>query len=288
MTGNPPPWSPEELAYLATHDASMPLPLVADSVHRQSQEQGWPVRSKKAIRMKRQQLGLANPNKTSMRTGEFTTTGGVARILGTYHKRIYDIVADPANQIYLKPVRLRYNYCISRDGWRRLASERPEALAHFDPDRLSQLLGDRDLTEQVDQVKPPRHSIRCIETGQEWANAAAAGAELFVSASGLNKAVRQRRPVAVLGLSFERVRGGSIMEPSPPDRPMAHHRRPYQQRVVEEKALNDARLERLTAFIGSDAFDSVLPGEQARLERQRGIMLELSQVLGERISAFEA
>ena len=85
------------------------------------------------------------------------------------------------------------------------------------------------------------------------------------------------------------------MEPSPPDRPMPHHRRPYQQRVVEEKALNDARLERLTAFIGSDAFTSVLPGEQARLERQREIMLELceimlelSQVLGERISAFEA
>jgi hypothetical protein len=69
---------------------------------------------------------------------------------------------------------------------------------------------------------------------------------------------------------------------------MPHHRRPYQQRVVEEKAINDARLERLTAFIGSDAFACVLPGEQSRLERQREIMLELSQVLGERISAFEA
>jgi hypothetical protein len=44
----------------------------------------------------------------------------------------------------------------------------------------------------------------------------------------------------------------------------------------------------LTAFIGSDAFASVLPGEQARLERQRGIMLELSQVLAERIAAFWA
>ncbi len=69
---------------------------------------------------------------------------------------------------------------------------------------------------------------------------------------------------------------------------MALHRRPYQQRVVEEKALNDARLERLTAFIGSGAFASVAPDEQARLERQRGIMQELSQVLGERIEAFEA
>jgi len=190
----------------------MPLPLVADSFHRQSLEQGWPARSKKAIRMKRQQLGLANPNKTSMRTGEFTTTGGVARILGTYHKRIYDIVADPANQIYLNPVRLSFNYCIPREGWRRLAKERPEVLAHFNPGRLSRLLGDYDPTEQVAapyQVQQPRHSIRCIETGQQWANAAAAGAELFVSASGLNKAVRQRRPMTVLGLSFERVRGAA-------------------------------------------------------------------------------
>ena len=63
---------------------------------------------------------------------------------------------------------------------------------------------------------------------------------------------------------------------------------PYQQRVVEEKVDNDARLSRLTAFIGSGAFASVAPDEQARLERQRGIMTELSQVLGERIEAFEA
>ena len=61
---------------------------------------------------------------------------------------------------------------------------------------------------------------------------------------------------------------------------------PYQQRVVDEKADHDARLSRLTAFIGSDAFASVAPDEQARLERQRVIMLELSTVLGERIAAF--
>jgi hypothetical protein len=69
---------------------------------------------------------------------------------------------------------------------------------------------------------------------------------------------------------------------------MPHHRRPYQQRAVEEKAINDARLERLTAFIGSDAFASVLPGQQARLEHLLDIMLEMSQVLGELIAAFEA
>jgi hypothetical protein len=69
---------------------------------------------------------------------------------------------------------------------------------------------------------------------------------------------------------------------------MPHQLRPCQQRVVEEKALNDERIVCLTAFIESDAFASVLPGEQARLECQRGIMLELSQVLAERIAAFWA
>lgn len=206
------PWSPEELACLAEHDASMPLPLVRDRFRCQSREKGWPARSVKAIRMKRIQLGLANPNKTSMRTGEFTTTGGVARILGTYQKRIHKIVTDPVNQIYLDSFRLGFIHCIPREGWCRLAEKRPEVFKSFDSNRLFQLLGDRDLAEQVAArcpLDPPYRSIRCVETGQQWASTAAAAAELFVSQSGINKAIRQRRPVWVLGLSFERVRGGT-------------------------------------------------------------------------------
>jgi hypothetical protein len=98
---------------------------------------------------------------------------------------------------------------ISREGWRRLAKGRPKALAGFDPDRLFQLLEDRDLAEDV-AARYPLHlgcyPIRCIETGQRWDSARKAAAELFVNSAYICRTIRERRPVTVLGLTFERVR----------------------------------------------------------------------------------
>jgi len=207
------PWSPEELAYLAEHDGNMPFAMVADSFRRQALEQGWPIRSRSAISNMRYKLGCTNPMKTTMRVGELTTTGGAALILGCSQKRILKIVTNPLNRSFLQVIWTGTMRYISREGWRRLAKERPKALAGFDPDRLFQLLEDRDLAEDVaarHPLPPGCHSIRCIETSQRWDSAAAAAAELFVSPSGINDAIRERRPVTVLGLTFERVRGGAV------------------------------------------------------------------------------
>ncbi len=203
------PWSPEELAYLAEHDSNMPFAMVADSFHRQALEQGWPSRSESAIRNMRFKLGRTNPMKTTMRIGELTTTGGAALILGCSQKRILKIVTNPLNRSFLQVIWTGTMRYISREGWRRLARERPKALAGFDPDRLFQLLEDRDLAEEV-AARYPLHlgcyPIRCIETGQRWDSARKAAAELFVNSAYICRTIRERRPVAVLGLSFERVR----------------------------------------------------------------------------------
>jgi hypothetical protein len=65
---------------------------------------------------------------------------------------------------------------------------------------------------------------------------------------------------------------------------------PYQQRVVDEKAQNDDRLEKLGAFIdgkgNTSVFGELPEDEQERLVRQRSCMAELSGILGERIAAF--
>ena len=212
MAGNPLPWSPEELAYLAEHDSNMPFAMVADSFYRQALEQGWPIRSRSAISNMRYKLGYTNPMNTTMRVGELVTTGGAALILGCSRKRILRIATNPLNGSFLQVIWTGTMRYISREGWRRLARERPKALAGFDPDRLFQLLEDRDLAEDVaarHPLPPGCHSIRCIETSQRWDSAAAAAAELFVSPSGINDAIRERRQVAVLGLTFERVRGGA-------------------------------------------------------------------------------
>lgn len=61
---------------------------------------------------------------------------------------------------------------------------------------------------------------------------------------------------------------------------------PYQERVVAERAENEARLDRLTEFLASGTFDTLPEAEQDRLVRQSGIMIQYSDILAERIAAF--
>ena len=61
---------------------------------------------------------------------------------------------------------------------------------------------------------------------------------------------------------------------------------PHQQRVVDEKAELDAKVERLKAFWDNPVFNTLPDAEKERLERQSNIMDQYSQVLGERIAAF--
>lgn len=62
---------------------------------------------------------------------------------------------------------------------------------------------------------------------------------------------------------------------------------PHQQRVVDEKAELDERLQKLDAFIkGSPVFAGLASEEQLRMVRQATAMSSYSEVLGERIAAF--
>ena len=64
---------------------------------------------------------------------------------------------------------------------------------------------------------------------------------------------------------------------------------PHQQRVVDEKTELDECRAKLGDFITVNPIFKGLPeAEQERLKRQRRIMSEYSDVLGERIDAFAA
>jgi len=63
--------------------------------------------------------------------------------------------------------------------------------------------------------------------------------------------------------------------------------KPFQQRVVEEKAALDDKLSRLRPFVDGETFKNLPVEEQDRMKRQLHIMGEYSIVLGERIEAFE-
>jgi len=61
---------------------------------------------------------------------------------------------------------------------------------------------------------------------------------------------------------------------------------PHQQRVIDEKAELDAKMDKLTAFIDTPIFSSLPAQEQERLVRQLHYMGHYTAVLGERIAAF--
>lgn len=63
---------------------------------------------------------------------------------------------------------------------------------------------------------------------------------------------------------------------------------PHQQRVLDEKAELDSKLEKLSAFISSEKFTSIVSdaAERERLVCQKEAMRDYSGILGERIAAF--
>lgn len=61
---------------------------------------------------------------------------------------------------------------------------------------------------------------------------------------------------------------------------------PHQERVVQEKAELDARLERLVAFIGGATYRLLPEAERMDLRKQRTCMRNLSNILARRIARF--
>jgi hypothetical protein len=62
--------------------------------------------------------------------------------------------------------------------------------------------------------------------------------------------------------------------------------KPYQQRIVEEKAELDERLSKLNAFIAAPAFGAIHLAERERMSEQSEVMACYSHILRERIAAF--
>jgi hypothetical protein len=198
-------WSSAESEFLETMAGDLPLKEIVRLYQRHAAEHGWPERTHRAIQQRLIRMGHA----ARVRTGEWVTSGGAAEILGCPGTRVEAWLGRKHIKEILRPVwRGKFRY-VSRPAWRRLARQRPQALGGFDADRLFQLLEDRELAEQVAN-RYPRHRgdwrIRCLESGQVWPSANQAAAELHVSQAAITIAIRQQRPVRVLGMTFEALR----------------------------------------------------------------------------------
>lgn len=61
---------------------------------------------------------------------------------------------------------------------------------------------------------------------------------------------------------------------------------PHQQRVVDEKAELDSKLEKLNTFLGGTFYEGLPEAERLRLARQGCVMKDYSDILSDRIAAF--
>jgi hypothetical protein len=210
---HPPRWTQPEIDHLEQLAGDVPFPVLLRSMKYKATYEGWPPRTDKAIvlRMRRShQLGRA-------RTGEWTTTYGAAELLGCPGSRVEAwLRRKPVLQI-LAPEWTGGTRYMSRRSWRRLAREMPRVLGGFSADVLFALLEDRDLAEAVATAHPRPMGdwrVRCVETGQIFSSCAAAARELHVTQACISLAIRQARPVAALGMTFEALRGAGPSVPS--------------------------------------------------------------------------
>ena len=202
----PPRWTAAENEYLERLVGDVPFPVLVRRMKIAATANGWPDRSDKAISQRIRRTGQAS----GARHGDWTTTGGVGEILGCPGTRVEAWLRRKCVRDLLAVRHVGKRRYIERRGWRRLAKQMPRILGGFSADVLFLLLEDRELADAVAAAHPRPIGdwrVRCVETGQVFASAGAAAIEHHMSQSAISMAIRRRRPVPTLGLTFEALRG---------------------------------------------------------------------------------
>ena len=200
-------WLPDEAAYLEQLVGDLPWPEVLRRFRTQRTRRGWPERTDRAVALRARRCGF----RMRARLGECTTPYGAGELLGCSGERVAAWLKNQELFEILAPRFEGSRRYISREGWRRLARQRPDVLGGFGADALFLLLEDRELADQVAARYPISRGdfrVRCVETGQVWASASAAARELHVTPGAISLAIRQGRQLVALGLTFEALRRG--------------------------------------------------------------------------------
>ena len=203
---HPPRWTQPEIDHLEQLAGDVPFPTLLRSMHYKATAEGWPRRTDKAIVMRMRR----SRQFCRARTGEWTTTYGAGEILGCPGTRVEAWLRRKPIAAILDPQWTGGTRYINRRSWRRLAKQMPRVLGGFSSDALFALLEDRDLADAIAQQHPRPMGdwrVRCIETGQIWQSCGAAALELHVSQAAVSLAIRQRRQLTALGMTFEALRG---------------------------------------------------------------------------------
>jgi hypothetical protein len=203
-----PSWLPEEAEYLDRLAGDVPFPVLVWQMRRRATQHGWPHRSEKAILLRLHRTGQHG----RVRHGLWLTTGGSADLLGCPRTRVEAWLRRPRVREILQPRMIGTIRYIERRSWKRLAVEMPRVLGGFSVDQLFALLEDRELAESI-AARYPRPMgdwrVRCVETGEVFRSCGAVAKRYHVTQACISEAVRRRRAVPALGLTFEALRSAA-------------------------------------------------------------------------------
>jgi len=201
-------WTSEEIDWLEERAGQIPFPELVRNMKRKAKQEGWPERTEHAIICRLHRTG----KHALCRHGEWLTLGGAADLLGCPATRVEAWLRQARNTAVLQPRWVGGTRYVERCAWRRLARERPCVLGGFSADALFLLLEDRELAESVaTRYRRPQGDwrVRCVETGRIYASCGAAAKAHHVTQACISLAIRKRRTVASLGLTFEALRSAA-------------------------------------------------------------------------------
>jgi hypothetical protein len=201
-------WSQEEVDFLRSNVGEYPFESVVRRYNQTALRRGWHKRTWYSIKWKCEHLGLSWVVSNS----SIIKLADVRHVFGWSRFFCDQLIKTPKFKHILSPFKEGFWY-IERKKLVRLALAYPELFFGISRDNLYLILEDMSAVDSVRNspfcVKKSLHAVKCLETSEEFDNALVAAKHFNVSHYTIQRSVEQKRTVACLNLTFERIRPAS-------------------------------------------------------------------------------
>jgi hypothetical protein len=198
-------WSQEEIDFLQSNVGEYPFASVIRRYNQTALNRGWPKRTWHSIKWKCEHLKLS----WAVSNSSIIKLADVRHVFGWSRFFCDQLIKTPKFKHILSPFKEGFWY-VERKRLARLALLHPELFHGISCDKLYSVIEDMDtinaIRSSLSLAKKSPYTIRCVETGEEWDSAPIAAKHFNVSHYTIQRSVEQKRTVACLNLTFERIR----------------------------------------------------------------------------------
>jgi len=185
-------WSDEEVGIIHELISTMPPNQFINTYLIMASTRGLPKRSDTAIRLKAYELGYSLEPEI-----EYLSMQKIANLLGVSRDAV-DNWRQLGLETYRKSNKLGSRHYVCRRSFRRFARKRPEVLGGTNRFGLFCLLEDEKWVDKILSQYPDRwygcgkgaQRVKCVETGKVFNSMGEAGKSVYVTRSGIFKAVK--------------------------------------------------------------------------------------------------